>query len=181
MLFTHAADEMGRIAARNAFKRGPRPSFDASLVPWVIFTDPEVAQVGITEAEAPRRARVALLPMTSVDRARIAGRTEGFVKLIAGPRPVLGNTGGGKLLGATIVGPRAGETIHEAALAMRTGIFVGRLAQTVHAYPTWSTAVRQAAAQFFFEIDGRRAQPAASASDERGRRKERTRKRSHRS
>ncbi len=50
--------------------------------------------------------------------------------------------------------------IHEAALAMRTGMFSGRLAETVHAYPTWSVAVRQAAAQFFMETGGRRAVPA---------------------
>ena len=67
------------------------------------------------------------------------------------------------LLGATIVAPRAGEMVHEVALAMRTRMFTGRLAQTVHAYPTWSTAVRQAAAQFFFEVDGRRARPACRA------------------
>jgi pyruvate/2-oxoglutarate dehydrogenase complex dihydrolipoamide dehydrogenase (E3) component len=53
------------------------------------------------------------------------------------------------VLGATVVAARAGEMIHEPALAMRTGMFTGRLAQTVHAYPTWSLAVQQAAAQFF--------------------------------
>ena len=63
-------------------------------------------------------------------------------------------------LSATIVAPRAGEMVHEVVLAMRTRMFTGRLAQTVHAYPTWSTAVRQAAAQFFLEVDGRRARPA---------------------
>ena len=67
------------------------------------------------------------------------------------------------LLGATIVAPRAGEMVHEVVLAMRTRMFTGRLAQTVHAYPTWSTAVRQAAAQFFFEVYGRRARPACRA------------------
>jgi hypothetical protein len=50
--------------------------------------------------------------------------------------------------------------IHEAALAMRTGMFAGRLAQTVHAYPTWSTALQQAAGQLFFDVGGRRARPA---------------------
>lgn len=55
------------------------------------------------------------------------------------------------------VADRAGEMIHEPALAMRTGMFTGRLAQTVHAYPTWSLAVQQAAAQFFGEHGGRRA------------------------
>lgn len=159
--FTHAADEMGRIAARNAFKSIGLSRFETQAIPWVTFTDPEVARVGISESEAATiGAKVAYLPLKSVDRAVIANRTEGFVKLIAGSRPLLGNAGGGKLIGATIVAPRAGEMIHEVALAMRTGMFTGRLAQTVHAYPTWSTAIRQAAAQFFFEIDGLRARDA---------------------
>ena len=84
------------------------------------------------------------------------------MKLLAGPRRGLGNAGGGQVLGATIVAPRAGEMIAEVALAMRTGMFTGRLAQTTHAYPTWSMAVQQAAAQFFMETGGRRARPAVA-------------------
>jgi pyruvate/2-oxoglutarate dehydrogenase complex dihydrolipoamide dehydrogenase (E3) component len=91
--------------------------------------------------------------------AIISRETRGFVKLIAGPRRLLRNAGGGRLLGATVVAPTGGELIHEAALAMRTRMFTGRLAQTTHAYPTWSTAIQQAAAQFFFELDGRTARP----------------------
>ena len=97
--------------------------------------------------------------MSEVDRAVTAGRTEGFVKLIAGRRRVLGAAGGGRVLGATMVAARGGEMIHEAALAMRTGMFTGRLAQITHAYPTWSLAVQQAAAQFFGQFGGRTARP----------------------
>jgi pyruvate/2-oxoglutarate dehydrogenase complex dihydrolipoamide dehydrogenase (E3) component len=160
--FTHAADEMGRVAATNALSpRWRRHRFDPTAIPWVTFTTPEVARVGIAEAEAARHGgRVAYLPMSEVDRAVVTDQTAGFVKLIAGPRPVLRGTGGGRVLGATIVAARAGEMIHEPALAMRTAMFTGRLAQTVHAYPTWSVAVRQAAAQFFAEIGGRQARPA---------------------
>jgi len=166
LLFTHAADEMGRLAVSNArarLGRIGRRAFDTSPIPWVTFCDPEIARVGLSEAQAVEAGgKVAYLPMSQVDRAIAAGRTEGFVKLIAGPKPVLKGTGGGRLLGATIVAPRAGEMIHEVALAMRTSMFTGRLAQTVHAYPTWSTSLRQAAAQFFTETDGRRAYPAGS-------------------
>jgi pyruvate/2-oxoglutarate dehydrogenase complex dihydrolipoamide dehydrogenase (E3) component len=159
--FTHAADEMGRVAVANALSRRSRRRFNVSAIPWVTFTSPELARVGMTEAEAAAHgARVAFLPMTEVDRAVTSGRTRGFVKLIAGPRRLVGNAGGGRILGATIVAERGGELIHEAALAMETNMFTGRLAQAVHAYPTWSTAIRQAAAQFFMEIDGRRARPA---------------------
>ena len=161
--FTHAADEMGRVAVANALGRGRRRAFDAGRVPWVTFTTPEVARVGMTESEAAANGGVvAYLPMSEVDRAVTAGRTDGFVKLVAGPRRLLRRAGGGRLLGATVVADRAGELIHEPALAMRTGMFTGRLAQTVHAYPTWSVAIQQAAAQFFFEIGGRRAQPAVA-------------------
>lgn len=161
MPFTHAAFAMGRLAARNALRRrwSPPGTFETAAIPWVVFTDPEVAQVGLTEAEAATQAgaRVAWLPVREVDRAVTAGRVGGFVKIIAGRRRVLGSAGGGRVLGATIVAARAGEMIHEPALAMRTGMFAGRLAQATHAYPTWSLAIQQAAAQFFGEFGGRTA------------------------
>jgi pyruvate/2-oxoglutarate dehydrogenase complex dihydrolipoamide dehydrogenase (E3) component len=165
MPFTHAAFAMGRLAARNALRRrwSPPGAFATAAIPWVVFTDPEVAQVGLTEqqaAAADAGARVAYLPMNEADRAVTAGRTEGFVTIVAGRRRVLGNAGGGRVLGATIVAARAGEMIHEPALAMRTGMFTGRLAQTTHAYPTWSLSIQQAAAQFFGPYGGRTARPA---------------------
>ena len=95
-----------------------------------------------------------------VDRAITSARETGFVKLIAGPRPLLRSLGGGQLLGATIVGPRAGEMIGEVALAMRTKMFTGRLAQTIHAYPTWSMAIQQAATGFLFDTVGVEVRPA---------------------
>ena len=159
---THAADEMGRLAAANALGRGPRGRFRERWIPRVTFTDPEVARVGAVEAEAPARSRVAYLPLSEVDRAVIDGRADGFVKIMAGPRPVLGRFGGGRVVGATVVAPRAGEMIAEVALAMRTGAFAGRLAQTAHAYPTWSHGLQKAAAQLFGEIEGRRARPPVS-------------------
>jgi pyruvate/2-oxoglutarate dehydrogenase complex dihydrolipoamide dehydrogenase (E3) component len=164
MPFTHAAFAMGRLAARNALRRpwSPPSSFATAAIPWVVFTDPEVAQVGLTEAEAAAHAgaRVAWLPVREADRSVTAGRTDGFVKIIAGRRRVLGSAGGGRVLGATIVAARAGEMIHEPALAMRTGMFTGRLAQLTHAYPTWSLAIQQATAQFFGEFGGRTARNA---------------------
>ena len=166
MPFTHAAHAMGRLAARNALRPAwaPAASFTPRSIPWVVFTDPEVAQVGLTEPEAAGRAgaRVAFLPIGESDRAVTAGRTDGFVKIIAGRRPVLGGLAGGQVLGATIVAARAGEMIHEPALAIRAQLFTGRLAQTVHAYPSWSMAVQQAAAQFFGTFGGRTARPAGT-------------------
>lgn len=156
--FTSAADEMGRVAAANALGRWARHRFEPDSVPSVVFTVPEVARVGATLARLGDGSfRVAHLPMAAVDRAIAAGETDGFVQLVARPRSLLRDVGGGRLVGATVVASRAGELISEAALAVRTGMFVGRLAQAVHPYPTWSVALRQAAAQFFMEVDGRRA------------------------
>lgn len=164
MLFTHAADEMGRVAIANALARVSWRRFDPRAIPWVTFTSPEVGRVGLTEAEAASRGgRVAFVPMGEVDRAVAEQRTEGFVKLVAGPRRVVGSLGGGRILGATVVAARGGELVHEAALAMRTRLAPARLALTVHAYPTWSIGVQQAAAQFFVPVNGRRAQPARAA------------------
>jgi pyruvate/2-oxoglutarate dehydrogenase complex dihydrolipoamide dehydrogenase (E3) component len=157
--FTHAAYLMGRIAVHNALRRRKR-TYDETAIPRVTFTDPEVAQVGLTESEAAGQgARVAFLPMTELDRAVTENATDGFIKIISGRRRILGNAGGGRVLGATVVAPRAGEMINELALAMRTGMFTGRLSQTTHAYPTWSMAVQQAAAQFFGSYGGRTARP----------------------
>ncbi len=163
---THAAVRMAMVAVGNAFRGRLRPPkrVDPLQVPWVTFTDPEVAHIGVTEADAPAEARVAVVPMEHVDRAITDGRTDGFVKLIAGPRRLTGSLGGGRVLGATIVAPRAGEMLHEVALAMRTGAFTGRLAQTVHAYPTWSMAIQEAAVQFFVPYRGREARPVRSGS-----------------
>nr|WP_197519096.1 FAD-dependent oxidoreductase [Mycobacterium gordonae] len=158
---THAAYAMGRSAVGAARHRLRRPSFEPRAIPRVIFTDPEIGVVGTDRGNPEGRgARVAYLPLAEVDRAITAGRVDGFVKIVAGPRRLLRNLGGGQILGATIVAPRAGEMIHEPALAMRTRMFTGRLAQAIHAYPSWSIAIQQAAAQFFGEFGGRQAHPA---------------------
>lgn len=164
MPFTHAAYAMGRIAARNALRKRWLPErFSPAGIPWTVFTDPEVAQAGLTEEQAATSvpgARVAYLPMRELDRAITAGRTEGFIKIIAGSRWLTGGLGGGRVLGATIVAPRAGDMIGEIALAMRADVFTGRLAQATHVYPTWSLAIQQAAAQFFGGHSDRAARPA---------------------
>ncbi|MBC3193927.1 NAD(P)/FAD-dependent oxidoreductase [Pseudonocardia sp. C8] len=165
---THGAYAMGRIAVTAGLRRTRRPAFDPSSIPMVVFTDPEVAVVGTAERDlSGTSARVAYLPMTEVDRAITSADPCGFVKLLACPRRLLGTVGGGRVLGATIVAERAGEMIHEPALAMRTGMFTGRLAQAVHAYPTWSLAIQQTAAQFVGGHGGRTARPAGQRARDR--------------
>ena len=161
MPFTHGADEMGRLAAGHALRVHPRWAFRPEAVPFAVFTDPEVARVGVTEAEAAALGgRVAELPMSEFDRGIVEDRTEGFIKIITGPRRVTRHWLGGRVIGATVVGPRAGELINELALAVRTGMFTARLATTVHAYPTWGMAIPQTATQFLRPLGGREARPA---------------------
>jgi pyruvate/2-oxoglutarate dehydrogenase complex dihydrolipoamide dehydrogenase (E3) component len=149
-LFTHVAAYEGRIAGQNA--AGKRQKADYRVVPWVTFLDPEVARVGLTEPQARERNRhveVVRFPISRVDRARILGQPRGLIKLVTGGRRLVGRLGGGELLGAHVVGPHAGELLHEAVVAMQARVFAGRLAQAIHAYPTASLGVQQAASQLF--------------------------------
>ena len=130
------------------------------MVPRVVFTDPEVGLSGsdpVACAAGEPGGPTCRCPRWTGPSP--TGRTDGFIAIVAGPRRWLRNAGGGRILGATIVAPRAGEMIQEIVLAMRTKAFAGRLAQASHAYPTWSSGVQKAAAQFFGEIDGRQARP----------------------
>lgn len=162
--FTHGAYEQGIVAVSSAFGRLPWRRFDSRHVPFVTFTDPEVGRVGLTETEAydahGDAAKVVELPMSVVDRAIAEGRTEGYVKLIAAPGRLLGNRAGGQLVGATIVGPHAGELIHELSLAMRFRIPPAAITIATHAYPTWGMAVQQAASGFFVDLEGGDTRPA---------------------
>ncbi len=148
--FTHVAAHEGSVAGRNA--AGKRARLAERVAPWVTFVDPETAHVGLTKSAGQRRyrsVRAVTYSMAGVDRARIAARADGFVKLVTVRRPLLGWLGGGLLVGAQVVGPRGGELIHECALAIHTRMFAGRLAQMIHAYPTMSMALQQAASQLF--------------------------------
>lgn len=151
LLFTHVAAYEGRIAGQNAVSRKQQAA-DYRVVPWVTFLDPEVARVGLTEAQARERlsgVEVVRFPMSRIDRARVMGAPDGFVKLVTAGRRGIGRAGGGRIVGAHIVGPRAGELVHEAVVAMQTNAFAGRLAQAIHAYPTLSVGLQQAASQLY--------------------------------
>jgi pyruvate/2-oxoglutarate dehydrogenase complex dihydrolipoamide dehydrogenase (E3) component len=152
MPFTHVAAYQGRLAAGNIIGRRQH-SASYRVVPTVIFTEPELAHVGLTEPEARRAhgdgVRVVTLPFSAVDRAVIARRPRGLIKVITAGKPVLGHAGGGSIVGAHIVGPGAGELIHEFVIGMQVNAFSGRLAQAIHAYPSMSLGVQQAVAQMF--------------------------------
>lgn len=135
--FTHLADASARLVIGNALFGGRGRHTDL-LVPHCTYTDPELAQVGLREDEA-RAAHGAKLATHRVDfahndRALLEGHDRGFVKVHAV---------GGRIVGATIVGPHAGELISEVTLAMRAGINLGKLAGVIHPYPTLADAVRR--------------------------------------
>ncbi len=138
--FTHVADYQARLVLRNALFPFPSRT-DYMAVPRVVYTDPELARVGLTEAEARERhgdrVRVWRRPFAFADRAIADDRTEGLVKLIADAR--------GRLLGAHILAPGAGNMIGELVLALRHGITLAQIAETIHPYPTYPEAVKQAA------------------------------------
>lgn len=140
--FTHAASHMAWYAAVNAlFGRFRRFRVDYSVIPWCTFTDPEVARVGLNEQEA-REAGVAfesvIYGLDDLDRAIVDGEAKGFVKVLVRP-------GSDHILGATIVGARAGELIAEFVLALRQGIGLNALLGTIHVYPTWMEANKHVA------------------------------------
>src|SRR5262249_19135149 len=110
-------------------------------VPWTLFTEPKIAQVGLTERQARERygaaTRVLRWPIERIDRAVTEGETEGFLKLIHLPN--------GRLLGGVIVCRRAGELADELSLPVRRGLRLADLARAVHVYPTYGFALQQAA------------------------------------
>ncbi len=136
--FTHYAGWQAFQAVRNALLPGNSRGI-TDIVPWTTFTDPEVAHVGLTEAEAREKfgedVRITRWDMNRVDRAIIENDTDGFIKVV--------HKKDGTLLGVTIVAERAGEVIAEFVLALQRGLKVGDLAGVIHVYPTYSIAVQQ--------------------------------------
>ncbi len=142
--FTHAADFAARIVIKNAlfspFGLGKSKLSDL-VMPWVTYTTPEVAHVGLDEAAANDRGIVTntiTIPFSTVDRALAAGEENGFVK-------VLLRHGSDEILGATIVAHHAGEMISEITLAIVHKIGLSKIASVIHPYPTQAEAIRKAA------------------------------------
>jgi pyruvate/2-oxoglutarate dehydrogenase complex dihydrolipoamide dehydrogenase (E3) component len=141
--FTHVANFHAGIAIRNILFRWPARA-DRAPIPRVTFTDPELAQVGLTEAEARAQHlnfRILRWPMHDNDRAQAEGETEGLIKVVATPR--------GKVLGAGIAAAHAGELIQPWTLAIAQGLGLGALANVVAPYPTLGEVAKRAAGSFF--------------------------------
>ena len=141
--FVYVAAYAGSLAAENALQGNTR-TYDLSVVPRVTFTDPAVASVGLTEAEARERGialAVSKLPLSHVPRAIAARDTRGFIKLVADEKTNL-------LVGAHVLAPEAGEMIQTAAMAIRFGIRVDEVAAMLHPYLTNAEGMRLACQTF---------------------------------
>ncbi len=142
-LFVYAAAYEGALAAENAIMGTTTPR-DYTAIPWVIFTDPQVAGVGLNERQAAAAGvdvDVSVLPLSQVPRALAARDTRGFVKLLRA-------RGEDRLVGARILAPEGGEQIHEASLMIKFGLSVSAVARHFHPYLTQGEAMKLAALGF---------------------------------
>lgn len=138
--FTHAADAAAKIAVQNALFFG-RKRLDRLVMPWVTYTDPEIAHVGLYERDAARRGievKSFKIPLEQVNRAVTDGETEGFVKIHT-------RKGSDRILGATLVAAHAGEMLSEITLAIVGKLGLGTIANVIHPYPTQAEAIKAAA------------------------------------
>ena len=143
--FTHTAAHQAWYAAVNAlFGRFKRFKADYSVIPWATFTDPEVARVGLSEAEAKEQGiavEVTRYGIDDLDRAIADGTAHGFVKVLTVP-------GKDTILGATIVGEHAGDLLAEFVLAMKHGLGLNKILGTIHTYPTLAESNKYVAGEW---------------------------------
>ncbi|MFN3846109.1 MAG: FAD-dependent oxidoreductase [Paracoccaceae bacterium] len=143
--FTHTAGHQAWFAAVNGlFGNLKRFKADYRVIPWATFTDPEVARVGLSEAEAKEKGiavEVTRYGIDDLDRAIADGSAHGFVKVLTVP-------GKDRILGVTIVGAHAGDLIAEFVLAMKHGLGLNKILGTIHIYPTLAEANKFAAGEW---------------------------------
>ena len=146
MLETIAAKE-GSAAVHNAFNSNKR-MINFTEVPSAVFTYPEVARVGLTEAEANNKGikcSCGILPFELVPKAHVIGDTRGLVKLVASHQNK-------QILGVHIVAPHAADMIHEGVLAVKNGLTIDDIIDTVHVFPTLSESIKLAAQSFYMDV-----------------------------
>jgi pyruvate/2-oxoglutarate dehydrogenase complex dihydrolipoamide dehydrogenase (E3) component len=170
--FTHVAGYEGGIAVANAVLHLPRKA-DYGKIGWCTYTDPEVASIGLNEKRAANEGiayRLFEAPFAENDRAIAEGETIGKVKLLVSK--------GGKLIGCQMIGPHAGELIHEWVIALNAGVRLSTVAGTVHIYPTLAEISKRVAQEpftakifsettrgvlrFLFDLKGRACTPPGS-------------------
>jgi pyruvate/2-oxoglutarate dehydrogenase complex dihydrolipoamide dehydrogenase (E3) component len=138
---THTALLQSRVAAHNLFSKN-KAIPDYTATPRLVFSSPVVASVGLSEDDCLRRdlpISTAIAPLSIIVRSNVSDTSDGFVKIIADKK--------GVIIGATVVAPAAGEIIHELGLAVKYRMTAVELAETPHAFLSWSEAVRVAASK----------------------------------
>ena len=148
--FTHFAEHMAKVAVTNALLHFP-VSLDSRRITWCTFTDPELAHVGLTEAALQENGTsygIYRFPFSRIDRAITDGETTGWIKVYA-------KNWNGKIYGVDILGTNAGELIGEYALAVRNGVTLRRISNTIHPYPTYVLGNRRAADQWYVRKQSR--------------------------
>lgn len=144
--FTHVAEYQAGIVVSNALFPFMNRKADYRVVPWVTYTDPELGRVGLTEEEAKKQygeknIQVFKFQFDEVDRAVIEGEGHGLTKLITDKK--------NQILGAHLLGPSAGELLHEFVLAMKARLPITQISQTIHVYPTLAQSVKRACDQYY--------------------------------
>jgi len=142
-LLAHVASKEGKVAAENI--AGKEIEMDYKVIPWAIFTSPEIGTVGLNEKQAVERnlkVRVGIFPFMNSGKAHISAETEGFVKIVS-------DESSGEILGAQVIGPRASDLIHEVVVAMKGEMTVEELSKSVYSHPTLSEAIMEAAEDCF--------------------------------
>lgn len=143
--FTHAAAHQAWYAAVNGlFGQFKRFRVDYRVMPWVTFTSPEVARVGLSETEAQQQGvayEVTRYGLDDLDRAIAESEDHGFIKVLTPP-------GKDRILGAVVVGTHAGEILAEFTLAMKHGLGLNKILGTIHPYPTWNESAKYAAGEW---------------------------------
>ena len=143
--FTHMAEALAQIVVQNALFPHPLglgyASTDSLVIPWATYTEPEIAHVGMYEADARTRGidvDTFTFNLDEIDRAILDGKTEGFARVHV-------KKGTDKILGATIVASHAGDLISEITVAMKGGLGLGSLGGTIHPYPTQAEIIKRVA------------------------------------
>lgn len=148
--FTHYAEHMAKTAISNMILKLPF-KLDKANVPWVTYTDPEIAHTGMNESQLKQKGikyEVYRFPFSKVDRAITDGEKDGWIKVYASARS-------GKIFGADIVGHNAGEMITEFLLAIKNGVSLRKMADTIHPYPTYGLGNRRTADQWYVRKQSR--------------------------
>lgn len=143
---THMSEHMAKVAVTRALLKFPM-KMDTKHITWATYTSPEIAHLGAKESELKSRNinyETYRFPYKKIDRAVSEGEDVGLIKIFAKKLT-------GKILGVSIVGEHAGELISEYAVAMRNGVTLRKLADTIHPYPSWGLGARRAADQWYIK------------------------------